>query len=222
MDYLPRNWEFGSALSKLRNFGVGGWTPASVLHWFTLYRCSFLSFYKLKLHASSGVGLDHQNVINYVSRHGHTIAERDSNLKFIILDLWNRSCYNRPTPYTNQCRVTSCAVPRCMTWQTSRIPTNGSWLNRTNTLAEGFFALKWTHEVAQVCFTDYAVSPANASMEHDACLRGGPNSLRRWGWGQCSSETLVLPTRLHGIIQSQQVNQYSPQNLRPNMGLVRT
>jgi hypothetical protein len=22
--YFPRNWEFGSALSKLRNFGVGG------------------------------------------------------------------------------------------------------------------------------------------------------------------------------------------------------
>ena len=25
--YFPRNWEFGSALSKLRNFGGGGWTP---------------------------------------------------------------------------------------------------------------------------------------------------------------------------------------------------
>jgi hypothetical protein len=24
--YFPRNWEFGSALSKFRNFG-GGWTP---------------------------------------------------------------------------------------------------------------------------------------------------------------------------------------------------
>jgi hypothetical protein len=23
--YFPRNWEFGSALSKLRNFGKGGW-----------------------------------------------------------------------------------------------------------------------------------------------------------------------------------------------------
>ena len=25
--YFPRNWEFGSALSKLRNCGGGGWTP---------------------------------------------------------------------------------------------------------------------------------------------------------------------------------------------------
>jgi hypothetical protein len=25
--YFPRNWEFGSALSKLRNFGGGGLNP---------------------------------------------------------------------------------------------------------------------------------------------------------------------------------------------------
>jgi hypothetical protein len=34
--YFPRNWEFGSALSKLWNFGGGGWTPQttpSVHHW---------------------------------------------------------------------------------------------------------------------------------------------------------------------------------------------
>jgi hypothetical protein len=32
--YFPRNWEFGSALSKLRNFrgGRGVWTPPSVRH----------------------------------------------------------------------------------------------------------------------------------------------------------------------------------------------
>lgn len=147
---------------------------------FTLYLCSFLSPYKYKLHASSGVGLDYQNGINYVSRHGHTIAKRDSNLKFIILDLRNRFCYNRPTPNTNQCRVTSYAVPRCMTCQTSHIPTNGSWLKRTHTLAQAFFALKCTQEVAQVCLTGYyAVNPVHASNEHNACLRGGPNSLRR-------------------------------------------
>jgi hypothetical protein len=32
--YFPRNWEVGSALSKLRNFGGrGAWTPPSVRHW---------------------------------------------------------------------------------------------------------------------------------------------------------------------------------------------
>jgi hypothetical protein len=25
--YIPRNWEFGSALAKLRNFGGGGFEP---------------------------------------------------------------------------------------------------------------------------------------------------------------------------------------------------
>jgi hypothetical protein len=35
--YIPCNWEFGSALSKLQNFGGGVWTPQtpppSVCHW---------------------------------------------------------------------------------------------------------------------------------------------------------------------------------------------
>ena len=37
--YFPRNWEFGSALSKLRNFGWGGLNtpnPPSVRHWIQL------------------------------------------------------------------------------------------------------------------------------------------------------------------------------------------
>jgi hypothetical protein len=42
--YFPRNWEFGSALSKLRNFGggVNPPNPSSVRHWFRV--CVFVAF----------------------------------------------------------------------------------------------------------------------------------------------------------------------------------
>ena len=39
--YFPRNWEFGSALSKLRNLGGGGFehpkSPPSVRHWLCVF-----------------------------------------------------------------------------------------------------------------------------------------------------------------------------------------
>jgi hypothetical protein len=42
--YFPRNWEFGSALSKLRNFGGRGFEPPngplSVRHWPQIYLIS--------------------------------------------------------------------------------------------------------------------------------------------------------------------------------------
>jgi len=59
-----------------------------------------------------------------------SIAERDTNLSFVILGLRNRSCWSRPTLNTGQCRVTSCAVQCCMT---SDLTCSHEWLTVTPT-----------------------------------------------------------------------------------------
>ena len=128
--------------------------------------------------------------------------------------------FSRPTPNTGQCRVTSCAVRCCMT---SDLTCSHECLTFTPS----------THTCASIFCT-----PGNAwsgpSMSYGLlrqsgrrfkgtlCLyfRGGSISLRCWGYGRCSSETQVLPTRLHGIIKPQQANESSLPNLRSNMGPV--
>lgn len=147
-----------------------------------------------------------------------SIAERDSNLRLIILDLRNRSCSSRPTPNTGQCRVTSCAVHCCMT---SDLTCSHEWLTVTPS----------THTCASIICTPWnAWSGASVlgllrrqsgrRFKGTKCLyfRGGSISLQRWGHGQCSSETLVLPTRLHGTIKPHRLTNLHYQTSDPTWG----
>jgi hypothetical protein len=47
--YIPWNWEFGSALAKLRNFGVEPPKHPSIRHWLQLTETAVLSSEKAKV-----------------------------------------------------------------------------------------------------------------------------------------------------------------------------
>jgi hypothetical protein len=47
--YIPRNWEFGSALAKLRNFGGGGLKPQTLPFGTPLEVATFCSAVEIKV-----------------------------------------------------------------------------------------------------------------------------------------------------------------------------